>query len=312
MRRRAFLAAGLAVLVGARRGPRVTLVERRSWAMGQLVRLAVYHDSEQAGYEAAALALAELRRVEQRLSRFDEASDLAELNRRAGRGPWRVGPDLRAVLEAALAVERRTGGAFNPAVEPLMRLWGFREPRKAAPGAREIAAARSAVRAAVVQLDGDRVTLPCADTALDLGGIGVGYGLDRAGLVLRRARVRAALLDVSGDCLALGAPPGEAGWRIGIADPRDPARVLAQVLLRDRALATSANTVQVVRLGGALRGHVMDPESGYPAQALVQATVVARSGLLADALSTAMLVSGKPVAGVERCWRVGESGAATG
>lgn len=304
MKRRAFLASGVAVLLGARRGPLGVGVERRSWAMGQLVRLVVYHDTEEAGYEAAALALAELRRVEQRLSRFDDASDLSELNRRAGRGAWRVGPDLRAVLEAARAIERRTGGAFNPAVEPLMRLWGFREPRKAAPGTREIAAARAAVRAAVVRLEGDRVTLPSAETALDLGGIGVGYGLDRAGLVLRRARVRAALLDVSGDCLAIGAPPGEAGWRIGIADPRNPARVLATVLLRDQALATSANTVQVVRLGGVVRGHVMDPESGYPAEGLVQATVVARSGLLADALSTAMLVSGQPAAGVEWWWRV--------
>ncbi len=279
-------------------------MERRSWAMGQLARLTVYHESEEAGYEAAALALAELRRVEQRLSRFDDASDLSELNRQAGRGPWRAGPDLRSVLAASLEIERRTQGAFNPAVEPLMRLWGFREPRKAAPGAREIAAARSAVKAAVILLDGDRVTLPNQDTALDLGGIGVGYGLDRAGLILRRLRVHAALLDVSGDCLAIGAPPGEAGWRIGVADPGDRSRILATVRLRDRALATSANTVQAIRLGGVLRGHVMDPATGYPAQGLVQATVVARSGLEADALSTALLVTGQPVEGIEWYWRV--------
>jgi thiamine biosynthesis lipoprotein len=135
---------------------------------------------------------------------------------------------------------------------------------------------------------------------VDLGGIGVGYGLDRAGDVLRRAGVRRALLDVSGDCLALGAPPGETGWQVGIADPDRPAETIASVRLRDAALATSSNLVSVVHYGRAVRGHVMDPDTGYPADRCRQVTVVARTGVEADGLSTAMLVAGRPFRGVVR------------
>src|SRR4051794_9007791 len=108
-------------------------IQRWSWAMGQPVHLQLFAASDDEGYAAAEDALAELRLVEQHLSLFSEASDLCELNRNAGRKATRVGPDLQRVLERSLELERLTGGAFNPAVEPLMRLWGFRAPRASEP-----------------------------------------------------------------------------------------------------------------------------------------------------------------------------------
>jgi FAD:protein FMN transferase len=275
-------------------------VERWSWAMGQPVHLQLYARSEAAGYEAAQAALGELRRVERALSRFDEASELSALNRHAGRGPVAVGSDLAAVLAAAARMRRLTGGAFDVAVEPLMRAWGFHSSRTAPPTARELAEARAAVRAAHIRLAPGRAALSSSSTQVDLGGIGVGYGLDRAGEVLRRAGVRRALLDVSGDCLALGAPPEETGWLVGIADPERPDYTIASVRLRDAALATSSNLVSVVHYGRALRGHVMDPDSGCPADRCRQVTVLARTGVEADGLSTAMLVAGRPFPGVMR------------
>jgi thiamine biosynthesis lipoprotein len=313
MRRREFLGAlgvGLAGAAGpgwlraAGRPGREVFVERWSWAMGQPVHLQLYGVSEAAGYEAAQAALAELRRVEGALSLFDDASDLTELNRHAGRGALAVGPDLVAVLEAAVELERQTGAAFDPAVEPLMRAWGFHAPRTSEPTAAELAEARAAVRAARIELRGGKVALPSATTQLDLGGIGVGYGLDRAADVLRRFGVSRALLDVSGDCLAIGAPPGESGWLVEVADPERPGAVIAATRLRDAALATSSNLVSVVRYGRAVRGHVMDPASGYPASGCTQVTVVARTGIQADALSTAMLVLPRPFRGVLRSYRV--------
>jgi thiamine biosynthesis lipoprotein len=283
-------------------------VERWSWAMGQAVHLQLFAASEAAGYEVAQAALAELRRVERALSRFDDASDLSELNRAAGRGARRVGPDLAAVLGAAERFRSITRGAFDPAVEPLMRAGGFHAPRTAAPTAAELAEARAAVRAASVGVHGRTATLGSASTQLDLGGIGVGYGLDRMRGELRGAGIRRAFLDVSGDCLAIGTPPGETGWLVKIVDPAAPGGATGSVRLRDAALATSANTVSVVHWGRAVRGHVMNPATGYPASALVQATVLARTGIEADALSTAMLVRPGDYAGVVRSWRVAPAG----
>jgi thiamine biosynthesis lipoprotein len=283
------------------------LVERWSWAMGQAVHIQLFAQSEAAGYEAAQAALAELRRVEQRLSLFDDTSELCELNRRAGRASLTADSDLSAVLQAALRFQSASGGAFNPAIEPLMRAWGFHRPRASEPSSAEIADARAAAQAARIEIDGPTLTLPSRETQLDLGGIGVGYGLDRMASVLRRMGIERAFLDVSGDCLALGAPPGETGWRVGIADPRRSGHIIASTRLRDLALATSSNAVSVVHYGRAVRGHVIDPETGWPADAMTQVSVVAGSGIEADALSTAMLVSGRPCEGVMR-WYKGEGG----
>jgi thiamine biosynthesis lipoprotein len=308
MRRRDFLGAlavglaGPALRVPPLFRPRECLVERWSWAMGQAVHLQLFAESEAAGYEAAQAALAELRRVEQRLSLFDDTSELCELNRRAGRTSLTADADLSTVLEAALRFQRVSGGAFNAAIEPLMRAWGFHRPRATEPSAAELAEARAAVQAARIEIDGTRFALPSRQTQLDLGGIGVGYGLDRMASVLRRTGIERAFLDVSGDCLALGAPPGESGWRVDIADPRRPGQTIASTRLRDAALATSSNTVSVVRYGRAVRGHVINPDTGWPADAVTQVSVVARTGIEADGLSTATLVSGKRCKGAIRTY----------
>jgi len=310
MRRREFLGAlgvGVAGLF-VRRWPawNDVFVERWSWAMGQAVHVMVYAESEQAGLDACAAALAELRRVETRLTLFDDASDLCELNRRAGKSAMRVDRDLRAVLALAEGFRRTTGGAFNVAVEPLMRAWGFHRPRTTAPSPSELAEAREAVAAAVVRLAGDVARLPSAHTQLDFGSIGVGYGIDRALAVLRARGIRRAFLDVSGDVAAIGAPPGEPGWLVEIADPDRPGagRAVAATRLRDAALATAANTESTVRYGSLVAGHVMDPATGWPARALRQASVVTRTAVAADALSTGMLVTGNEPAGVMRAYSV--------
>jgi thiamine biosynthesis lipoprotein len=265
--------------------------------MGQSVHVMVFATSDQEGLDACAAALAELRRVESRLSLFEDASDLCELNRHAGRGPMHVDDDLKAILEQARTFRRLTEGAFDVAVEPLMRAWGFRQARRSPPSVTELAAARDAVASAEVRLEGRAARLPNAHTQLDFGGIGVGYGIDRALALLRARGIRRAFVDVSGDCAAIGAPPGEAGWLVEIADPAVPSgrAVIAATRLRDTALATSANTV---------RAHVLNPATGRTADALRQATVVARDAVAADALSTAMLVSGRRPPGALRAYGV--------
>lgn len=305
MKRREFigvLGAGCWGIVGV---PRLrfrndVFVERWSWAMGQSVHLMVFAGSEQEGLDACAAALAELRRVETRLTLFDDASDLCELNRRAGRKAMRVDQDLSAVLAHAAGFRDATRGAFDVAVEPLMRAWGFHRPCARPPTSAELSEAREAVAAAVVELDGAVARLPSAHTQLDFGSIGVGYGIERALAVLRARGITRAFLDVSGDMAAVGAPPGEPGWRVDIADPGHAGATVAHTRLRDAALATAANTESIVRYGALIVGHVMDPATGWPARALKQASVVTRTATAADALSTAMLVSGKAS---PRVWR---------
>ncbi len=322
MDRRSFLSLLPPALAAFRLQPagqaagRLRLVERWSWAMGQPVHLRLFTDSEDRGYEAAQAAFAELRRVEGLLSRFDPASELNELHRLAGRRPLVASTDLLAVLGAAAAHRAASGGAFDIAVEPLMRVWGFREARKAVPGSRELAEAGAALAAAEVRIDGQRVFLPAAHTRLDFAGIGVGYGLDRAGVLLRRLGIHRALLEISGDILAIGAPPGSDGWPVDVVAPAQgtesghgdaawsPAPVLATVRLADQALATSGQSAERRTLGATSVGHVMDPAAIAPVRERWQATVVARSGVAADVLAKALLVSGRRSPAMQASWLV--------
>src|SRR5438093_878559 len=160
--------------------------------------------------------------------------------------------------------------------------------------------------ACAARLAGDVARLPGAQTQLDFGAIGVGYGIDRALELLRARGLRRAFIDVSGDMGAVGAPPGEPGWLVEIADPdrKGVGRTLVATRLRDAALATAANTGSIVQYGSLVAGHVMDPGTGQPARALQQASVVTCTAVAADALSTAMLVMGRRPAGVLRAYSV--------
>ena len=293
MKRRDFVVTVGAGLAGALLPPLPRLrierfVERWSWVMGQAVHIMVFAESEDHGLEACARALAELRRIEATFSLFDDASELCELNRRAGKRSLRGSLEFMWLVRHADSLREVTGGAFNPAVEPLMRVWGFHHARRTLPTTVELAASRKSVATATVRSTDREVSLPNSHTKLDLGGIAVGFGLDAAARVLRGEGIARGFIDVSGDCYGLGAPPGEPeGWAVQIAGSTRVVR------LRDLALATSSNRQSVIELEKQVLGHVMDPAEGRPVVTQRQATVVSTSGVLADALSTAALVSGR-------------------
>src|SRR5437764_1013467 len=135
-------------------------------------------------------------------------------------------------------------------------------------------------------------------------------GLDACAAALAELRrvggLRRECIDVGGDMGAVGARPGEPGWLVEIADPdrKGVGRTLVATRLRDAALAIAANTESIVRYGSLVAGHVMDPGTGQPARALQQASLVTRTAVAADALSTAMLVMGRRPAGVLRAYSV--------
>jgi thiamine biosynthesis lipoprotein len=196
------------------------------------------------------------------------------------------------VLEAARAVSELTDGAFDVTILPAARAWGFTEGAPHLPDVAPVIAGFSRVL-----LDPARatVTLTAPGVQVDLGGIGKGYALDRVRGILRAHGIRSAYLDLGGEVATIGRPPDADVWRIGIRHPRDPGAVLGTVELAEGAVSTSGDGEQFVIADGVRFGHIFDPRTGAPAQALASATVIAPSATLADALSTAAVVLG-PVA----------------
>jgi thiamine biosynthesis lipoprotein len=291
-----------ALAVGAAAGPLrafarpVPVVERAAFTMGSIVTIQAYGADERLSGLAIADAFRAMKSVDAMMSVYAATSALSALNRGGSRAAVPVPEDLLRVLASAAEFSRLTGGAFDVTVQPLMELYGFRD----APGIghfptdREIAAVLSGVGMHNVVIDPAGSTVAFADgrTQIDLGGIAVGYALDLAGTAMRARGVRSALLNHSGDLLAIGAPPDDDAWEIGITDPDRPDAIIATASIRDEALSTSGNYRNVRTLGGRTIGHILDPSSGRTASGALSTTVIASAAIAADALSTGTFVLG--------------------
>ncbi|MEE9219475.1 MAG: FAD:protein FMN transferase [Acidobacteriota bacterium] len=280
------------------------LVARARYIMGaplEVRAFAVAHRREQVA-QALDAALDEVERLDAVLSNWRNDSELSNLNRAAAVAPFICSPDLFDALEASLAAAAATGGAFEPRLEPWIAALGLRsaEPDAGPPAVLPLRGSFEAPLQRIVKLDPGRrgVSFARAGIALNLGGIGKGYALDRAARLLRERGIEAALLNFGGQVLALGAPPGEPGWIAEVADPRDRFRPALVLTLRDVSAATSANTQRGAWRDGEWIGHVLDPESGRPAPFPGSATAVAPDATRADAYATALLVMG-PERGLE-------------
>lgn len=272
MNRRQFLtvlagtagAAALAPRLGPRRDVEPEgLVHHATWIMGQIARIWVQGLPEAHAQEAINAAFADMRAMEATWSSFRGDSELASVLATSPGRSHLVTKEFASGLDAARSAWISTRGSFDPSVR-------FGEP---APGLDSFA------------LEGLRLRRRSREASLDFGGIGCGLALDRAGSVLRSHGVGQALLELSGDFLALGAPDGFAGWPLAAADPWTGEPTEAVFDLAHAALATSS----VVE-----RRSILDPRSGLVADHLAQVTVLAPTATLADVWSTAAVVAPTP------------------
>lgn len=284
-------AAAMLPLPGKARGAQSKegAVRHSTFVMGQLATITAFGAPEPVLREAINDAFAALRRVDALMSVFSETSDIGKINAFAGKKEIEVDPWTIEAVTAAIDFAKRTNGVFDPTVEPLMRVWGFREPRSAKPSDREIAIALDAVgiqRLAISPMGPiGLIALATPNAKLDLGGIAVGFAVDRAAACLKSHGVTCALIDVSGDLYAIGAPPDSNGWQVGIVDPLHTDSIITTLTIRDQALCTSGNYESFVEYDAQKFGHVLDLHNGYPAHALSSATVIAPTTIMADALS---------------------------
>ncbi len=238
-------------------------------------------------------AFDEIARIEAILSDWRDDTEMARLNRDGTTAPVACSAEMFDFLRRSVAWSHDTRGAFDVTVGPLVAAWDLRGSGRVATDA-EIERALSRVGSARILLNpADRtVTRGVPGMTIDPGAIGTGYALDAASRVLREAGVTRALIDFGGQILALGAPPGQAGWEVDIADPLDRSRTVTTMRLRDASVATSGNSERGVSVNGRDLGHVIDPRTGRPLPTGGSVTVIAAAGTDADAAATALLVMG--------------------
>lgn len=259
--------------------------------MGTRCRIVVFSPSEPLAAEAVATAFDRIAALEDVLSDYRESSEVSRLVRLEP-GEWHpVSADLGAVMRASAQVWEVSGGAFDPAIGPLTRLW--RKTRNTGtmpdPSTLTDALNRSGFRWFQIDPHADRVRFARSGLGLDFGGIGKGWATDEALRVLEDFGITSALIDFGGDLRVGGPPPGRVGWSIEVMD--DSGRMVT-IEIANRAVAASGDLEQFVDIDGVRYAHILDPHTGLGVQGPVAAAVTADNAWLADALASAACVLG--------------------
>ena len=228
--------------------------------------------------------------LESLVSVTDANSELYAINQT---GSGTLTGKASSLMEQALELCRRTGGALDISVYPIVRAWGFTTGSYQVPDEAEIQALLPLVDYRKIQYDAatGTVTLP-EGMEIDLGSVAKGYAGQLAAQMLRNSGVESALLNLGGNVQTVGAKPDGSPWQIGIKDPQgeDAMMVLS---VEDQAVVTSGGYERYFEQDGQTYWHIMDPSTGHPADSgLISVTIVGDEGVVCDGLSTALFVMG--------------------
>jgi thiamine biosynthesis lipoprotein len=291
-------ASGLLVLLAAAAPAAEPKLTRHTFTephMGTTFKIIVYAADEAAAGKAARAAFARVAELDGIMSDYKPASELMQLCGKAGGDPVKVSDDLWTVLERAQEVAKRSDGAFDVTVGPIVRLWRRARRTKQLPDADDLARAKALVGYDKMTLDpkGHTVRLAKEGMKLDLGGIAKGYAADQALLVLKKHGWTRALVAAGGDIAVGDAPADATAWTIGIAPVEDPlSEPKKYLLLTNAAVSTSGDAEQYVEIGGKRYSHIVDPKTGLGLVGRMTVTVVAPNGFWSDPLTKVVAVLG--------------------
>jgi thiamine biosynthesis lipoprotein ApbE len=266
----------------------------RDHVIGTSLDLCVVAPDESTAEGAELTVLIEIERLRRIFSTYDATTEIGKLN--GTREPVEVSAEMAEVLRAYEVWQRKSGGAFNGQVGELVRVWAAGEKAGREPDALTLERITADLKKPGWKLDEAAGTVTrLTDQPLNLNSIAKGYIIQKAAAAVRAQHptVGALLINLGGDVLARGAPPGGSGWAVGVQDPFDHfdnAAPLAGVRLTDRAIATSGGYQRFYTINGKRYSHIFDPRTGRPADGVAGATVIAADNLTANALATTLCV----------------------
>ena len=232
-----------------------------------------------------------------RMSLYSNESEVARINREAGRRPVKVSEEVFEVIEKSLEVSRLTRGAFDVTVGPVETVWGdiqSSEGEGRLPDVAEIREALADVGYRGIRLNQKEHTvfLEKKGARLDLGGIAKGYIVDQGMRWLKGQGNRDVMINAGGDIRAT-AEKGGTAWKVGLQDPFERSRLLGVFRIRQGAVVTSGTYERYRDTEQGRVSHILDPGTGMPVKDLVSVTVLAHEAAFADALATALMVMGR-------------------
>jgi len=282
--------------------------QRSEYIMGTIFDITAEGGDESLLEETSKKAFAEIKRIDELMSRYKAGSEVSLVNKNAGIAPVRVGQELIEVLKEGRRVSELSEGAFDVTIGPLSSLWGFDEEKKIVPSAEEIDEQRRLVDYRKLKIDETASTIYLEEKGMmiDVGGVAKGYALKKAMKVFEDSGIKDVIINAGGNLNLRGGKKGKS-WKIGIQDARDEKNLLGVLNITETSVSTSGDYQRFFIKDGVRYHHILDPKTGFPAKGLVSVTVVGRNEAMTDAMSTAVFVLGLEK-GADLMKRVGAEG----
>lgn len=276
--------------------PRKESVYRKSMPiMDTIVSITVVCESKEQAEKALKETFAAMDHFAGLINFYSDASELSAINRNAGTSATKVSPETFDVIEQAVFVAGKSGGAFDPTIGPVVKLWDFAGRKM--PSGIDVSRALPLVNYRDIILDrkNSSVLLRKKGMLMDLGGIAKGYAADIAAASLKKNGILSGLVAVAGDIRTFGMKPDRTPWSIGIKNPRQTGErdeIIAKVRLTQKAISTSGDYERYFIADGKRYHHILDPKTGFSAETCRSVSIVADTAVYTDAFSTAVFVLG--------------------
>lgn len=261
---------------------------RTSWALGTDIALTVLHSDREVAERALNAAFIELNQVEDVLSIYRPNSQISRLNR-TGRLD-RPHNHFLKVFNASQEMARTSNGAFDATVESLWELYSDAKKKNDLPTPTELEIARAKVDFKKIQSSSAGIEFTAPGMKITFNGIAQGYAADCVLAVLKSQGIQHALID-TGEMASEGHKADGSAFRVGIQHPRKQDEFIGICAMDGRALATSGDYATYFT-DDFLYHHIFDPATGRSPLELASASILAPTGMTADALTKPVFVLG--------------------
>ncbi len=238
-----------------------------------------------------------LEAVNEQMSTYRQKSELSKFNRAINGTKVEVSSDTAKVISAGVELYKKTDGALDITLGPLVNLWGFGPDKRPThiPTPEEIAGIKANKTGIEhLSINGRILSKDIASLYVDLSSIAKGFGVDKVASILTKYNPKGYLVEIGGEVSVYGVKADNTAWRIAIEQPDVNTRSVQQVIAPgNMAIATSGDYRNYYEEEGQRFTHIIDPRNGYPVDhKLASVTVLHPETMIADGYATAMMVLG--------------------
>jgi thiamine biosynthesis lipoprotein len=261
-------------------------------AMGTPCEIQLFAENVADARRISDMAIADVRRLEARYSRYRDDSLLSAINRvAAAGGRIAVDEETTSLLNYAATCYEQSDGLFDITSGILRRAWRFEHG--SLPDDALVRGLLERIGWHKLRWDPPVLEFPVPGMELDFGGIVKEYAVDRAAALCRNAGIRHGVINLGGDIKLIGARADGRPWRVGISHPRDKGSMIKTLALREGAVASSGDYERCIVVDGIRYGHVLNPKTGWPVRHLAAVSVVGDFCVVAGSASTIAMLKEK-------------------